>query len=216
MDARYRTQFVPLILACLLASLGALLPAIAAGQTHALRVTLRNVSHRGLADVTIVLRGEDGQELARQRTDATGAASFDDLPAVVRVAVEGQPRSGPPLYQLGDDAQGVRVQLAAGDASVVLDLRVERDGLVLPDPATEVVREEGGPLVMEPPSFPTALVATPQTAMTAATLPSQPVVDSTPPPNVAQQNRWVPWATVLVIALALGLLRLVQRRRSVQ
>ena len=216
MDARYRTQFVPLILACLLASLGALLPAIAAGQTHALRVTLRNVSNRGLADVTIMLRGEDGQELARQRTDATGAASFDDLPAVVRVAVEGQPRSGPPLYQLGDDAQGVRVQLAAGDALVVLDLRVERDGLVLPDPATEVVREAGGPLVMEPPSFPTALVATPQTAMTAATLPSQPVVDSTPPPNVAQQNRWVPWATVLVIGFALGLLRLVQRRRDVQ
>ena len=39
MDARYRTRFVPLMLAYLLASLGALLPAIAAGQTHALRVT---------------------------------------------------------------------------------------------------------------------------------------------------------------------------------
>jgi len=40
-------------------------------------------------------------------------------------------------------------------------------------------------------------------------------VISSAPPNVAQQNRWTPWATVLVIAFALGSL-LVQRRRDVQ
>jgi hypothetical protein len=134
-------------LAWLLAGLAALLPRLAAAQTDELQITLRDVGGQGIVGISVVVRSEDGQELARQVTTDKGGASFHGLPPVMRVAVEGQPRGGPRLYQLGDDAQGVRVDLGQASQPLTLDLRVERDGLVLPDPATMLTLEEGGPLI---------------------------------------------------------------------
>jgi hypothetical protein len=214
MDGRSLFQLMPLVLTCVLAGIGALLPALVTGQAHNLRVTIHDPDDRALAGVTIVLRAESGEELARQTTDAAGTASFDDLPAIVRVRVEGQPRSGPHFYQLGADAQGIRMALVANTRVVELNLRVERDGLVLPDPATEVVREEGGPLVHEATAFPTAPVATPRAAATAPSLSPVPTAADVALAEPSQRDPWAPWATVLVIACAFGLLRLVQRRRD--
>ncbi|NJK32209.1 MAG: hypothetical protein HC927_07270, partial [Deltaproteobacteria bacterium] len=122
-----------------------LLPATTLAQTHSLRVTVRDVSGQGIPDITIAIRTEDGQELAQARTDAQGTAAFEGLGDVVRVQVRGQPRGGPTLYQLGDDAQGVRFDLSQANVTATLDLRVDHDGLVLPDPATMISLEQGGP-----------------------------------------------------------------------
>ena len=83
--------------------LAALLPVLVSAQAYQLQVTLRDTGGVGIAGVSIIVRTEDGQELARQTTGVEGSVSFGDLPAVVLVAVEGQPRGGPNLYQLGAD-----------------------------------------------------------------------------------------------------------------
>jgi hypothetical protein len=191
------------------------LPSQAAAQTHTLRVTLHDVDGRGLSGITVIVRDEEGQELARQTTDAEGSAAFVGLPAVVRVAVAGQAHRGPQLVQLGDDARGVRLDLLQASGEPHLALRVERDGLVLPDPATMLSLEESGAVVEEVAPFPTALLATPAPLPTAVATSGQPAV-ATDQPTEAQPPRlaWVPWLTVLIVAFAFGLLRLLQWRRD--
>jgi hypothetical protein len=194
------------------------LPRPLAAQTHTtLRVTIHDVSGQGLAGITVIVRSESGQELARQTTDAAGSAVFVSLPAVVRVAVVGQARGGPQLVQLGDDAAGVRLDLAQASGELNLALRVERDGLVLPDPATMLALEEGGAVVEEAAPFPTALLATPAPLPTAVVTSGQPAV-ATDSATEVQPSRpvWVPWLTVLIIAFAFGLLRLLQGGRGTQ
>jgi hypothetical protein len=190
-----------------------LIPTQLFAQTRALRVTLHDIGGAGLAGVSIIVRAEGGQELARQTTGGDGAASFDDLPGVVLVAVEGQPRGGPRLYQLGADLEGVRVVLDTSDAPLTLDLGAERDGLVLPDPATMLSLEEGGPIVVETSPIPTAAIATP------APLPTSPRTTITPASTTAADDAppyasWVPLVTVLIVAVAAVVLMLIQRRRS--
>lgn len=188
----------------------ALLPEVSAAQGDALTVTLRDAADQGIAGITISVRSEDGQELARQLSDSDGTASFDDLPTVVRVAVAGQPRNAPSLYQLGDDAQGVRLALDGGAAPTVLNLRAERDGLVLPDPATMLSLELSGPTVD----------ATPLARATSAPLPTRidprapAVLVISPPPDPAPSAPpWAPLVILLVIIAALvGLLALRWRR----
>lgn len=182
-------------------------------QTSALRVTLHDVGGAGIAGISIIVRAEDGQELARQTTGDDGAVSFGDLPGVVLVAVEGQPRGGPRLYHLGADRAGVRVVLDTSDAPLTLDLRAERDGLVLPDPATMLSLEEGGPIVIETSPIPTAAIATP------APLPTSPRTAITPASTTTDDKSplyagWVPLITVLIVAVAAGVMVLIQRRRS--
>jgi hypothetical protein len=201
--------------AWLLAGLAALLPRLATAQTDELQITLRDVGGQGIAGISVVVRSEDGQELARQVTTDKGGASFHGLPAVVRVAVEGQPRGGPRLYQLGDDAQGVRVDLGQAPQPATLDLRVERDGLVLPNPATMLMLEEGGALVVESEPIPTAALATPAPLpSTASTAPQVVVGVGAPPSEAPRRAGWAPLVTLLVIALAAGVMLLIQRRRS--
>lgn len=201
--------------AWLLAGLAALLPALAAAQTDELRITLRDVGGQGIAGVSVIVRSEDGAELMRQPTGSDGTISFANLPAVVRVGVEGQPRGGPRLYQLGDDAQGVRVDLGQAPQPLTLDLRVERDGLVLPDPATMLTLEEGGPLIAETEPIPTAVLATPAPLpSTSATTPHVAVGVGAPPSQESRRAGWAPLITLLVIALAAGVMLLIQRRRS--
>lgn len=193
------------------------LPALAVAQAFTLRVALHDAGGRPVAGVTVRVRSEEGVELAHQLTSTAGTAVFVDLPAVVRVTVAGQPRGGLPLFQLGDDAAGVRLDLGQAADAPRLDLRVERDGLVLPDPATMITREEGGPVVGSAPPIPTAALATPAPLTTAPVGSSLPVVsDAEPVAARPSSPAWVPWITVLIIAFAAGVLRLVQRRRNAQ
>jgi hypothetical protein len=178
----------------------ALLPDVSAAQGSVLRVTLRDAAGQGLPGITIILRDEAGQELDRQVTDVTGAVTFDLVDAIVRVAVEGQVPDGPRLIQLGDDAAGVRVTLDPSDNHRAIDLRVEADGLVLPDPATMLSLEQGGASVA--PDLPSAQQE-----------PSGQVVD--PAPETAPPAPWwAPGVTLLVIVAALGGLLLLRRGRA--
>jgi hypothetical protein len=201
------------LLRLLLVAIGFLMPEPTVAQAHTLRVSIHDARGQGLAGITVVVRSEAGQELGRQATNAEGAASFDSLPAVVRVVVEGQARGGPRLYQLGDDTHGVRLDLSLGARAGGLDLRVERDGLVLPDPATMLTLEEGGPIVEEAVPLPTAVIATP------APLPTTSVggMGAVTVGSAGAESRgagWVPWVSVLIIAFAAGVMLLIQRRRD--
>ena len=194
--------------------LATLLPVVVSAQTHQLQVTLRDAGGVGIAGVSIIVRTEDGQELAHKTTGVEGSASFDDLPAVVLVAVEGQPRGGPHLYQLGADLQGVRVVLDTSDAPLTLDLRAERDGLVLPDPATMLTLEEGGPIVGDVSPIPTAALATPAPLPTARRTAITPSGSGSPEGEPPAQAGWVAPVTLLIVVVAAVLLRLVQKLRS--
>lgn len=213
-----RNRRILLALVGLLLALGALLPSLAAAQNNTLQVSIRDGAGRGLADISVSVRSETGQELARQSSDTEGKASFVELPATVRVRVEGQTRGGPRLYQLGEDAEGVRLNLSLADGSASLDLRVERDGLVLPDPATMLSLEEGGPTVESAPSFPTAAVATPALLLTAPVDASTAVVNvgEASAPEAPRRDGWVAPLTLLILVGAAAVLRLVLKLRSEQ
>ena len=194
--------------------LATLLPVLASAQTHQLQVTLRDAGGVGIAGVSIIVRTEDGQELVRQTTGVEGSVSFGDLPAVVLVAVEGQPRGGPNLYQLGADLEGVRVVLDTSDAPLTLNLRAERDGLVLPDPTTMLALEEGGPIVGDVSPIPTAALATPAPLPTARRTAVTPNGSGSPDGEPPSQAGWVAPVTLLIVVVAAVLLRLVQKLRS--
>lgn len=190
------------------------LPGQVGAQAHSLRVTLRDVRGAAVSGVTVIVRDADGQELTRQVTDSDGAASFDALAGVVRVAVDGQPRGGPLLYHLGDDARGVRIDLDRAALPLTLNLRAESDGLVLPDPATMLTLEEGGPLVSDTAPFPTAALATPAPLPTVRRTAITPDSTGSPENTARPQADWVPPVTVLILVVAACLLRLVQKLRS--
>jgi hypothetical protein len=207
---RHRLILLPL----LLVAIGATHPLPAQAQAYTLVVTLHDAGGRALVGVAVIVRDEAGQELVRATSDANGAVSFPNLPGVVRVAVAGQSRGGPGLYQLGDDAQGVRLDLGQGSGPAILNLRVERDGLVLPDPATMLTLEEGGPTARESVPMPTALIATPAPLPTLAAPAGAGVVSVGGPQAQGHRDGWVPLATLLVVALAAGVMLLAQRRRD--
>jgi hypothetical protein len=109
-------------------------------------VTLRDVQNQGVVGATISVRdAADGQEIARSTTDGQGQATFVALRvADLRVAVHGQLSSGARLYLPGQDASGIRLTL--GVPPIRLDLRVEPNGLIRPDPETMIVPEIVGDL----------------------------------------------------------------------
>ncbi|NTU84800.1 MAG: hypothetical protein HGA45_36460 [Chloroflexales bacterium] len=186
-----------------------LIPLQSRAQDFVLQVTLRDTAGQGIVGIAIIVRAEDGKELARQTTGSDGGVSFSALSGIVRVAVNGQPRGGPRLYQLGDDARGVRVDLSQATLPLTLNLRAEADGLVLPDPATMLTREEGGPLIVDSAPFPTAAVATPARVPTEPQMVSAPSESDSPP-----ATDWVPPVTLLIIVALVAVLRLVQQLRS--
>lgn len=209
------------VVAWLLLATYTILPPRVAAQGHLLHVSIRDAGDQALAGLTVIVRSEDGQELARQSSDREGMASFADLPAVVRVAVEGQARGGPRLYQLGDDALGVRLDLGLAHDLERLDLRVEHDGLVLPDPATMIAREAGGSSSDTAQPMPTAVLATPVLAtpalrLTAPTGAHASEVRVDPAQDAEQQpgDGWVAPVTLLIVVGAACVLRLVQQLRS--
>jgi hypothetical protein len=210
----------------------AALPDVAGAQGHELQVTLHDPAGQPLSSVEVLIRSEAGEELARATTSADGAAAFAGLPAVVRVAVRGQPRRGPALFQLGTDEQGVRIHLAHGDGATVLNLRAERDGLVLPDPATEVAPDQGGPdldtvtpLPAATQPFQSAGAAFPPPIDDGEPTPdadgtSQPAVMESGAPPAAEPGTHTGerrvWLLVLLLAFAAGAVCLTYRLRNVR
>lgn len=191
-----------------------LLPATTLAQPRSLRVTVRDVAGQGIPDVAITVRAEDGQELGRGRTDAHGTATFEGLDGVVRVLVNGQPRGEPTLYQLGDDAQGVRFDMTQAKDIATLDLRVDHDGLVLPDPATMISLEQGGPDAEPGFVLPTAALATPAPLPVANPADTTGVVSVAPPREAPRQDSWVPLVTLLIVIVACGVMLAFRRRRN--
>jgi hypothetical protein len=157
-------------------------------------VTVRDVHGAPLADLSVQLRaGVDTPVLSEARTDARGQAVFAMISvSQVRVRVTGVLASGPRLYQPGADSPGVAVFL--GPPPTTLDLRVDSDGMVLPDPVSMIDPVPYGPAIATPaPSpdgngrivFPTSATyaarLVPTVAAFAATLP----VTSTAPASLA-------------------------------
>jgi hypothetical protein len=118
--------------------------------TPDLIVTVRDVRGAPLAGLTVQIRaGADTPALAQVRTDTQGQAVFATISvSQVRVRVLGTLVSGAQLYQIGADAQGVAVFL--GPPPTTLDLRVDSDGMVLPNPVTMIDPVPHGPVIATP------------------------------------------------------------------
>jgi hypothetical protein len=106
-------------------------------QESSLTVRLRDASGAGVPRVTVVVRdAAAGRTLAMATTDERGEARFAELAASrAWVLLRGALPDGTALVQPGADAQGIAVELAAIRR---LELRCERNGVVLPDPETMV------------------------------------------------------------------------------
>jgi MYXO-CTERM domain-containing protein len=203
-----------LLTACVLGTL-LLRPHLSFAQGHALTVTVRDGAGQPVAAITVLVRSLEGVVLARRQTDDQGQARFTLLPATVLVQVSGQPRSGPPLYQVGNDATGVLLTLDPGGNPTVFDLRVEPDGMVLPDPLTMIDLQEGGPTVVGAGEYiPTLPLATP------FVVPSMPaggvaeVVVEAGPDTPEPTPAWTPVVTLLLLGLAVVGLFFLHRRRT--
>lgn len=119
-----------------------LFPTLAHAQDASdILVTIQDVSGQGVANVQLIVRDSSGQvDLARVQTNEVGVAAVDGVVVSdVRIMVVGVLATGQSLILRGDDALGIRVFLDAGTTTV--QLRVEVDGTVIPDPATEIVQE---------------------------------------------------------------------------
>ena len=134
----YLRYILPILLALVVA-----LPTAHAQPNPDLVVTVRDATGAGVANVVIDVRDADeGTSVARVLTDATGTARFPAVPvSAVRVAVQGTIQGGIVLKQPGEDAAGIAFYLGA--RSNRLDLRVEADGSVLPDPQTMLAPDVG-------------------------------------------------------------------------
>lgn len=206
-------------------------------------VTVRDVHGVPIPDLTVQIRaGADTPVLSDARTNAQGQAVFATISvSQVRVRVIGTLASGAPLYQPGADAPGVALFL--GPPPTKLDLRVDSDGMVLPDPVTMIEPIPHGPVIAtSAPSpdpdgrmvFPTsATYAAPIAPTVAASATTSPMTSTAPaspapmaPPVEAGAENPAPasahllnWIVGIVAALALvvcGLLliRLLGRRHT--
>ena len=113
-------------------------------------VTVRNVLGAPIPGLTVqISAGADTPILAQVVTDAQGQAVFATISvSQVRVRVIGTLASGAQLYQPGADAPGVAVFL--GPPPTTLDLRVDSDGMMLPDPVTMIDPIPHGPVIVTP------------------------------------------------------------------
>ena len=140
--------------------------------------------------LTVQIRaGADTPVLSEARTNAQGQAVFATISvSQVRVRVLGTLASGATLYQPGADATGVAVFL--GPPPTTLDLRVDADGMVLPDPVTMIDPVPYGPTIAPPAPgpdrdgrivFPTsATYAAPGAPTVAASATTSPMTSTAP------------------------------------
>jgi hypothetical protein len=167
-----------------------------------LTVTLRDLAGIGIAKATITIRDERGLvDLASAITDARGVALLPDLDAaIIRVGVAGMLADHTPLRQRGLDAHGI--WFALDGMQNQLDLRVEPDGAVIPDPAMIT------PDLVVPSRDPQAATAVVQGVPTA-----QPFGLLAPPsPRPIGQLRAV--VVVSLLAMLLALVWFLFRRRA--
>lgn len=137
--------------------------------------------------------------LGRAAIDTAGTAAFAFVPAdEVRVTILGRLADGTPFRQEGVGAGGIAVILGAPPTR--LDLRVEPDGHVRPDPATMIAPDPGAPL--EPPAT-AAPVATVQPLPTALIAPSSPAI---PAPEDDGPAPWLLFARAVVAAALAAML----------
>jgi hypothetical protein len=157
-------------------------------------VTVRDVRGDPLAGITVQIHaGADTPILAQAVSNAQGQAVFANISvSQVRVRVLGTLASGVQLYQIGADAPGVAVFL--GPPPTTLDLRVDSDGMVLPDPMTMIDPVPYGPAIVTPaPSpdpdgrivFPTSATYAARLAPTVAAFATMPPMTSTLPSSPA-------------------------------
>jgi hypothetical protein len=113
-------------------------------------VTVRDVRGAPLAGLTVQIHaGADTPILAQAVSNAQSQVVFATISvSQVRVRVIGTLASGVQLYQIGADAPGVAVFL--GPPPTTLDLRVDADGMVLPDPVTMIDPLPHGPVIASP------------------------------------------------------------------
>lgn len=198
---------VPLLLA---------MPLVARAESGKFIVTLRDVQNKGVV-ATIVVTDLAGKELARGQTSDDGVATFDTLAAnTVKVRVTGQLNASVALQQLGQDADGIQFTLDAPGTQ--LNLRVDVDGTVLPDPETMWALESPPSTAVavsipEAPragSVPPALQPTARSEQQANAAPAQgsnvaPTDQSAPAASDAALPWFVYMAVVLLIVLLVSL-----------
>lgn len=147
--------------ALLLTALWLHLPTPTGAQSPpALVVALRDQAGHAVVGVTVLVRDQSGQRLLGEaRTGLDGRATVEHVPvAEVRVAVRGEVE-GVSLVQRGDDATGLLVFLDA--PTVTVELRVDKEGIVVPDPSMFVLEQA----LASSTAVPTApLAATPATS----------------------------------------------------
>jgi len=216
----YRLLFISLMVVWLAVHDGT---ALAQTQPPDLTVTLHDVVGAPLPGVTVIVRDPSGsQTLAQAATDTNGAASFTHLmESQVRVAVLGTLPNGTKLYQPGNDAVGISLQLNPLPAT--LALRSAADGMIVPDPAA-MAREPGVPVAANVAVIPTAPVAStdtggqaPSSPVTAAPAIAVGASATTADPDVSATHSsgqfWLGLA-VLILLIGVGLGIFVVQRRS--
>jgi hypothetical protein len=152
--------------------------------TPDLVVTVRDGGGAPLAGLTVQIRtGAETPILAQAVTTAQGQAMFANITvSQVRVRVLGTLASGAQLYQIGADAPGVAVFL--GPPPTTLDLRVDSDGMVLPDPITMIDPVSHGPVIASPAPGPDGngrIVFPPSATDAAPIAPTRGAFATTPP-----------------------------------
>lgn len=196
-------------------SLGLLLvpsAALAQGFPPDLIVRIRDANDTGIGGITVIVRDQaSSREVGRTTTDGEGRAEFVGIeePAV-RVFIQGQ-AAGIALYQPGEDAEGVRLSFETRPAQ--LDLRIEADGMVLPDPETmidpdpsladeEVERIDVAATIQALPEAPAApIVVEPAATVRPAApiaVPALPVAAVETEPLPAQSPAWLGWLLVVL------------------
>jgi len=184
-------------------------------------VTLRDAQEKPLAGISVQVRTiANGPVLAQAVTAPTGAAEFAGLTVDrVVVLVSGSLPDGTRLVQPGQDAHGIALLL--GPPPTRLDLRVDANGQVLPDPATMIDPIPNGPIVAtaapaaEPSRaiiFPTASTGVPRATSTLAAeasplaRPPAPVGAAVAAPTSPTAPGWLGWGIVGTVMIGLVVL----------
>lgn len=188
---------------CFAVVIASLLPSLVLAQdTVDLIVTIRDVADMGVANVQVTIRDRTGErDLVRGVTDVNGVAVIQKIiVSDIRIGLVGALSNGQSLLLRGDDAQGIRVFLGAGTTTV--DLRVENDGTVIPDPS-EIVQEvtqSNDTLLTQPTATPANVVMP-----TVAALPSPvPTNAATPAAPGAVEQKDGPRADALWPMVVIG------------
>lgn len=179
----------------------------------ALVVSLHDAHGAPVSGADVQLLDRSGAALlGRATTDATGEARFASVPAdEVRVLVQGRLADGTAFRQEGMDARGIAVILDVPPTR--LDLRMEQDGHVRPDPATMITPDDGALLDLQATVVPTATVQTVPTVAAPAPAPLVPAPENEGSASWLVVARAVALAALAAMLAATAIALLATRRR---